>query len=74
MKDVVKFLEKNGFKREENPFYPMYSNDKCKIIIYKDNYVIVDNKDGRLYSADLAIYWLIGALTYYGYMDKNYKQ
>ncbi len=71
MKDVIEFLEKNGFALTE-PIFSVYSNYKCEIIIHKDHYTVI-NRDGMLYSTDLNIYWLIGVLTYYNYMDKNYK-
>lgn len=70
MKAIIEFLEKNGFKRiEENS----YSNDLCNVVIEKDHYVLANNEGDVMYSPNLNIYWLIGALTYLGFMDKNYK-
>lgn len=74
MNDVIKFLTENGFESfgtSGNTF----KNDKCIVTINIElEYYSVANKDNeRMYSPDLNIYWLIGVLTYYGYIDKNYK-
>lgn len=79
IKDVEEFLISNGFEKTESK---TFSNGKCKIIINatdepsdNDHYEIVDIKhDASMYSDNLNIYWLIGVMTYYGFMDKNYKQ
>lgn len=68
-KDVIKFLENNGFKKiEENSF----ANDKCGIVYEDMKYTVSDNEGNTMYSENRNIYWLIGILTYYGFMDKNY--
>jgi hypothetical protein len=66
------FLEKNGFNYDEVHNY--YYNDKCKVSNRWESYVVAINNSGLMYSQDLNIYWLIGVLTYYGLIDKNYKQ
>ena len=67
-KDVSDFLILNGFKKITNT---EYSNDKCKVSFY-DGYYEVLNDEGSVNSEDMNIYWLIGYLTYYDFMDKNY--
>ncbi len=71
MKDVINFLVKNGFtKKKKNE----YKNKYCKVIINEKHgiYELVDNNDGVMFSHNLNIYWLIGVLTYRGFMSKNY--
>ncbi len=71
MEAVEHFLEKNGFiKVEENS----YANDMCGVVIEEDHYAISNNDGDTMYSPNLNIYWLIGVLTYLGYMNKNYNQ
>ena len=72
MKPVIEFLEKNGFVEL---IKGDYGNSKCIVNIGERYYTIINaaNND-KMYSQNLNIYWLIGVLTYYGYMDKNYKQ
>ena len=71
MKDLIKFLVANGFKKVEKN---SYANDKCNVVITKNFYEVSNNDGETMYSNNLNIYWLIGVLTYYGYMNKNYKQ
>jgi len=71
MKAISEFLKKNGFKQDKDA---IYRNDKCMIIIYADSFEIVNNDDTSIHSFDLNIYWLVGVLTWYGYISKNYKQ
>lgn len=70
-KDIHDFLILNGFQNLATD-RPSYGNDLCNVIIEKDHYVVA-GIEGNMYSIDLQIYWLIGVLTYYGYMNKNYK-
>jgi len=70
---ISNFLLKNGFKKKRGLFY----NDKCQIKIFSDVYKITFDESGNdysMYSKNHNIYWLIGVLTYYGLMDKNYNQ
>lgn len=66
---ISKFLTKNGFKKDGAL---CYINDNCSIIIY-DNYFSI-NHDGNIIESDTHdIYWLIGALTYWNLIDRNFK-
>lgn len=69
-KDIHDFLILNGFEKLEKG---SYANEFCNVVIEEDHYAVADNTGGAMYSKDLQIYWLIGVLTYYGYMSKNYK-
>ena len=70
MNAVKAFLRANGFSRSKKN---IYVNNKCSVMINLGSYRVVTN-EWSMFSNDLNIYWLIGVLTYYGYMDKNYKQ
>ena len=65
--NATDFLKNNGFKKTGN----VYMNDKCTITI-SDHYCIMNLQRDTIYSDDLDIYWLVGILTWYGYIDKNY--
>ena len=68
---VIDFLIANEFERME---LNRYVNHSCNVT-YRGGHYVVSNNDGwAMYSKDENIYWLIGVLTYYGYIDKNYKQ
>jgi len=71
MNAVKAFLRANGFSRSKKN---IYINDKCSIVINRVCYTVIYNKREMMFSNNLNIYWLIGVLTYYGYMDKDYKQ
>lgn len=75
MKKVIEFLEKNGFERMEED---SYANDWCNVVFESNGkrrwYAVADNEGNAIYSKDINIYWLVGVLTWYGYIDKNYKQ
>jgi hypothetical protein len=71
MKDVKSFLTLNGFIENEPNFF---INDFCSVEMQKDGYAVADNEGSVMYSDGLNIYWLIGMLTYYGYMPQNYKK
>lgn len=66
---VVQFLKRNGFEKTEPN---SYANNMCNIVITDVVYEVADSEGGIMYSNDLNIYWLIGVLTYYGYINKNY--
>lgn len=68
---LANFLLRNGLKRKsENIFI----NTKCEVTILDNCIEIYDVEiDGKIYSPDLQIYWLIGFLTYNNFIDKNYK-
>ena len=70
---VYNFLVKNGFEISiSNDFDYIFTNEKCKVKINETHYSVQTN-DSIMYSDNLNIYWLIGVLTYYNYMDRNYK-
>lgn len=84
---IEKFLLRNGFSNPKTNFFVNQYCD-IEIIeeikdseisneIYSYYKITFRTKDYRenmiIYSDDLQIYWLIGALTYTGLMDKNYK-
>ncbi len=53
-----------------------FTNGKCSVIIHDDYYEIQSEDEfGHIqyFTKDLIIYHLIGYLTYYGLMDKDYK-
>jgi len=72
-KDVIGFLEKNGFSKMETN---SYANDLCNVRFMKDEggeyYAVADNNGWAVYSPNLNIYWLIGYLTWYDFIPKNY--
>jgi len=73
MKDIHDFLKHSGFDQtSENSF----TNSKCKVTIIGNNtasaHYEVKTEEGSMYSNDINIYWLIGVLTYYNYIDRNY--
>lgn len=57
-----------------------WKNERCSVSINecddgKENYQITyDDGESTIFSKDIVIYWLIGFLTYYGLMTKNYVQ
>ena len=69
MEAVIQFLKRNGFRNIEGK---LYTNGKCLVIIKKDHYIIENKNKDKFYSEDLNIYWLIGFLTFYDFIDKNY--
>jgi len=71
MKDVIDFLKRNGFEEiEPNSFV----NDRgCNVVIEDKEYAVADTEGYVDYSNDLNIYWLVGYLTWRGFIDKNYK-
>lgn len=71
MKDIENFLIINNFKKVGDWHFV---NENCEIEIDDLHYTVTDNEGCAMYSNDLNIYWLIGVLTYYGYMDKNYTE
>ncbi len=74
MNDVIAFLTMNGFK---NTSINSLSNGVCFVILHEDHYSVTGFFDGKedstMYSKDLNIYWLIGVLTYYGFIRGDYK-
>ncbi len=80
IEDLKNLLVPNGFIYYKNPAN-FFSNGKCRIILRKNengngycDFYEISTPEGICCSSDPNIYWLIGYLTYYGLMDKNYKQ
>lgn len=82
MENVIKFLTENGFTLREDLDGQVLSNGKCLIQIVppsdktvKGYYAvtIVSPQHGTIYSDDLNLYWLVGLLTWYNLIDRNYK-
>lgn len=77
LKPVRKFLTDNGFEAVEGE-KDIYKNDKCIVRIMNDHYMVEsdgwpDIKEyGFICSRDLSIYWLIGVLTWYELIEKDY--
>lgn len=88
MQDIINFLTLNGFTHNSNAKYNHnFTNSKCCIIYHKGTkgeynttkrteyeYYEIQSEIGSYFTENVIIYHLIGYLTYYGYMDKNYKQ
>lgn len=85
MKTIEQFLINNGFVEVESPI-PLvtskFENTKCIVYInpsnyevgFKDTKLLDDSYVGLMFSDNLNIYWLVGLLTWYDLIDKNYKQ
>ena len=72
---VGSFLLNNGFeKREDNNYY----NSECTVLV-ADKYYEVMFKDpicggSSMFTDSWSIYHLIGILTWFDLIDKNYKK
>lgn len=72
MLEVIGFLVQNGFSEMEEG---VYANGKCNVVIQDDLTYAVCNNDGyAMYSDNSNIYWLVGVLTWHGYIEKDYKK
>jgi hypothetical protein len=69
MRPLTDFLLKNGFTEYGDNGY---KNQSCTITIIDDTYHVKNTTGDTMYSKDLNLYWLIGVLTYYGFMKKDY--
>ena len=72
---VEVFLLRNEFAQvKENTF----TNDKCTVILLEDCYQIdftdAGYGDMSTYTTSESIYHLVGILTWYDLMDRNYKK
>lgn len=71
---IFNFLGENHFRKIKGEKNKM-QNNSCIITLTSDGYEVFDKKTAStVYSNNHNIYWLIGYLTYYGHMDKEYKQ
>ena len=66
---IAPFLLNNNFKKVDEF---CYANDFCGIEIQKEGYAVCDNDGNTMYSNDHSIYWLVGYLTWSGYLIKDY--
>ena len=69
IKYIVDFLKLNGFERIEKN---SYANDLCNVVVEDGHYAVANNVGSVQYSNDLNIYWLIGVLTYYVFISRQY--
>jgi len=69
------FLLNNGFEKKENN---NYHNSECTIIVNKDYYEVQfiepDLGGVSMYTDSLSVYHLVGILTWFNLIDKNYKK
>ena len=69
------FLLNNDFEKKENN---TYINSECTIIVTKDYYEVQFIEPGfgevSMYTDSLSIYHLVGLLTWFNLIDKNYKK
>ena len=69
------FLLNNGFEKKENN---NYYNSECTIIVNKDYYEVQfiepDLGEVSMYTDSLSVYHLVGILTWFNLIDKNYKK
>lgn len=63
------FLEKNGFNKIENN---SWANDMCNVAINDTGFEVANNEGYVMMSDSYNIYWLVGHLTWMGYLNKNY--
>jgi hypothetical protein len=71
---IGSFLLKNGFKGIGGD---SYRNSECTIIVTEDQYEIQFTQEGdevSMYTDSLSVYHLVGILTWYDLIDKNYKK
>lgn len=68
---VSAFLIKNGFEKIEDG---VYGNDYCSVSFEGEGYAICDNEGYTMYSDDHNIYFLVGYLTWCGFLTQNYKK
>ena len=73
---VVEFLRVNGFVGLDG-VDGVFANSKCTVTVmetnkYQVSWVDENNKGRSIDSDDLNLYWLIGALTYYNLIQKDW--
>ena len=75
MKEVIDFLEKNGFSKYDTSNDYVHSTNNSFVTIFDDCYeVYIPENDSVMWSNDISIYWLIGVLTYYNLIEKDYNK
>ena len=72
---IGSFLLKNGFKGIGGD---SYRNSECTVIVLDDCYQIdfdyLEYERVSMYTDSLSIYHLVGILTWYDLLDRNYKK
>jgi hypothetical protein len=74
IKYIRKFLLLNGFTEKGTH---VFKNDKCTVTVDGDCYEVIFiyiDEEASLTSHDLSIYWLVGVLTWYDLMPKEYVE
>ena len=66
----IKFLERNGFLKME---LNSYANSTCNIVFDDSDVMTVAENDGSHFFMNANIYTLIGWLTYYRHISRNYN-
>lgn len=83
IKKIEKFLNKNGFREKDRN---LFTNDKCDVYIGEDGlavlkdmapkdlvYIVTGKNPTIKFNEVFNLYWLIGVLTFHGYIEKNYN-
>lgn len=78
---IGEFLTKNGFKPNGSA---SWTNDKCQVTMHgkREHFFEItssalpgfEGQEMSFYSQNSSIYWLIGNLTYFDLMPKDYKK
>ena len=71
IKSVEPFLLKNGFSKMEPC---SYANNLCNVVIQDNCYTVANNQGDVMYSENHNIYWLVGYLTWMGFINLNYTK
>ncbi len=71
---IASFLLKNGVKGIGGD---SYSNSECTVIVTGDQYevqFVEEGEEGSMFTDSLSMYHLVGILTWYNLIDRNYKK
>lgn len=68
----ISFLEKNGFVKTDVEI-ESYANDYCNVVFEDQESMILAFNDGTQFFAKPNIYFLIGWLTYYNHINRDFK-
>lgn len=69
-KRIISFLKLNGFEKMEAN---SYANNLCNVTLHDDCLTFADNQGNTTLFGEMNIYTLIGWLTYYSYIPKDFK-
>ena len=67
--EIGGFLERNGFKKHTET---QWSNEWVVVGITDEDFILTHGFGQTTFSKDFNIYWLIGYLTYNGFLTQNY--